>query len=610
MKIKEKKINNYIKAIITTLALFLDVEKISEIKSAVIPYNGDLLIMLITGMLIYKLYKEINNKSYTSVKVLSGLFSFFMIFGNSYMKTNSWNLVFGSPLLFVISIMIFYGYFIFYKVVLTQIYNVLKNMSFKNESEGVSKFRRLFDEHPFLFSLGIILLCWLPYIISFYPAILSPDPSFQIKQFFGIDNKYSTYSILIDPNVIITNHHPVLHTLLLGGCVNIGKFIGSVNVGLFIYSAIQISILSSVLSYTICYMKKLNIPYCIRKYSLILYALLPVFPLYAMSAVKDVIFGSLIILYIIMIYDFIKNVDQVISVKKMAYSILLMILLALFRNNGIYVIILSFPILIIISVKNRLRLGIIFLALLSLYTTYSKVILPAFKITPGSVREILSIPFQQTARYVKKYEGELSESEKQTIDNVLGIDDLAKRYKPEISDPVKNGFNRYATKDDLSNYFKVWFNGLIRHPNVYIEATANNIYGYFYPNKTSWYVYYKFDDRIVQDGFDYHYNNLESSRTLLSNFAIMFPYIPIVGLIVNIGFNVWVLFIMVGYLINIKRYKEITFLAPALILLLVCIASPVNAYFRYTLPFVFAMPLMIGIFIDINRSGDNKYERK
>ena len=90
---------------------------------------------------------------------------------------------------------------------------------------------------PFIFSIVTILRLWLIYIIAFYPGILSPDPSFQLLQYFNIDNKYSEYVNLIDKNVIITNHHPVLHTLLLGFFTNIGiKFFSSFNIGLFIYT--------------------------------------------------------------------------------------------------------------------------------------------------------------------------------------------------------------------------------------------------------------------------------------------------------------------------------------------------------------------------------------
>ena len=53
---------------------------------------------------------------------------------------------------------------------------------------------------------------------------------------------------------------------------------------------------------------------------------------------------------------------------------------------------------------------------------------------------------------------------------------------------------------------------------------------------------------------------------------------------------------MLSYLIYKKKYKELIYLIPSLIVLLVCVASPVNTYFRYALPNIFALPTMFGIF--------------
>ncbi|HHW68815.1 MAG TPA: hypothetical protein GX747_00545, partial [Tenericutes bacterium] len=212
-------------------------------------------------------------------------------------------------------------------------------------------------------------------------------------------------------------------------------------------------------------------------------------------------------------------------------------------------------------------------------------------------------------RYVKENGENITNDEKKAIDKILDYDTLAERYSPEISDPVKNEFNRYSTEEDLKNYFKAWFNGLTKRPDIYIEATFNNIYGYFYPNKTSWYIYYKYDTRIVEDGFNYKYNNLSFSRDLLSSVGRSFPYIPIIGMSVNIGFNVWILCIMLTYMFYKKRCSDIIFLVPAFVLLLVCIASPVNTYFRYALPFIFGMPLMIALFLDNDRRWKNEKKR-
>ena len=176
--------------------------------------------------------------------------------------------------------------------------------------------------------------------------------------------------------------------------------------------------------------------------------------------------------------------------------------------------------------------------------------------------------------------------------------DLASRYDPELSDPVKNKYNKYTTPEELKKYFKTWFKDLTKDPVLYVDATVNNIYGYFYPFKTNWYIYYKFDDRIVKDGFKYHYNSLDKSREILSGFGLIYPYIPVIGLISNIGFNTWILFLLVTYLIYKKNKKGIVYLLPSVATILICVASPANTYFRYAMPYIFSMPLTIALFIN------------
>ncbi len=531
------------------------------------------------------------------VSVLSLIYSLLILFGNSYMKIGNASLVFNN---YIISLLTLVGLFILARGIILLIFKFIDSYKI-DENKKANRLISFFDRHPFIVSIIVILMLWLPYIISFYPIILSPDPSYQIKQYFGIPNKYSNYSVLIDPSVIITNHHPVLHTLLLGSCLKLGNIIGNDNFGLFIYSLIQILILSSVLSFTISYMKKIKISYIYRIVVLSIYGLVPMFAFYAISAVKDTIFSSLIVLYTILVYHLIKNRNITLKLKHLIGIILLLIFIILFRNNGFYIVLLSFPFVVLTNKKNLKKLLIVFILFFAFNYSYNKIILPSFKITSGSIREVLSIPFQQTARYVKY--NDLDPKEYEIYDKVLDMSDLAKRYKPEISDPVKNKFNKYTTIDDLKIYFKYWLKDLSKDPVVYMDATINNVYGYFYPLKLNWYIYHDFDKRIVKDGFDYHYNKLSSSRKLLIDYGVNFPFIPVVGLISNIGFNTWILFLLTTYLISKKKYRGIIFLLPSFIVLLVCVASPVNTYFRYAMPYIFSMPVIIALFIDyIKRS--------
>ena len=133
---------------------------------------------------------------------------------------------------------------------------------------------------------------------------------------------------------------------------------------------------------------------------------------------------------------------------------------------------------------------------------------------------------------------------------------------------------------------------------MYIEATLNNIYGYFSPQSTNWYIYYKYDTRITEDKLvNYHYNNLSSLRLILSSFAQGFPYIPLIGLISNIGFNTWLLLGLTTYSIFKKKKEYLIVLSPLLISLLICVASPVNTYFRYAMPFIFIMPFIFTLIV-------------
>jgi len=140
-------------------------------------------------------------------------------------------------------------------------------------------------------------------MIAFYPIILSPDPSFQIKMYFNEHTKYIDWVIPRNEAVNMTTHHPVIHTLLLGGGIQLGRLLGSDNLGLFFYSMFQTVVLALTLSYTVYYTKKLKMPNVVRLILLGIYALVPMFPLYAMSGVKDTFYTCFVILYTIFLLD-------------------------------------------------------------------------------------------------------------------------------------------------------------------------------------------------------------------------------------------------------------------------------------------------------------------
>ncbi|MDD6224601.1 MAG: DUF6020 family protein [bacterium] len=586
-------------------ALFLNMKGIYENKvTGSNIFTNHIIVIGTISIIIFILYrKNWTEKSKLSEKILAILFSLFTVIGNSYLEIASWNLVFGSFRIFFLAILQMLGYFFLYQQGLILLRKIIKNNNLKPlnpQNQKLKKWLIIWEKHPFLYSLIVIIMMWLVYIIAFYPIILSPDPSFQIKQYFNEYTKYIEWVIPRDNTIHMTTHHPTIHTFLLGGCIQLGSKIIDDNFGLFIYSILQTLCLASALAYSIFFLKKHQVS---NKYRLVLlgiYSLVPMFPLYAMSAVKDTYYTAFMILYVLALFDIVKTYNfKKIPWQYLAYIGLLMTLISLFRNNGFYVIILSFPWLILSYKKNRWPFLLTFICFFTIYQSYNKVLIPKLGISDGSIREVLSIPFQQTARYVKEYETEITQEQQKIINNMLGYSDLKDRYDPEKADPVKNMYNKDITSNELKDYFtKVWLVGLINHPTTYIQATLNNIYGYFNPNSTNWYVYYKYDDRITQNNLvDYHYNSLSSLRNILSSYGVSFPYIPVIGLISNIGVNTWSLLIMSTYLITNRKKEYLITLSPLLLSVLVCIASPVNTYFRYAMPYIFIMPTLIGLIV-------------
>ena len=591
--------------LLSLFIIFLNVENISSNQFKILNlFQFDFIIINFLVILFIFLILKIKPLPLTKLqKYLSFLFSVFCVLGNSYLKIGSWNLVFDNLFIFFLSILKIISFTYFYQFFLGYVNGLLEtdfHGKHLKKHPVTIKFLDTFQKHPFLVSFLIMILFWLIYIIAFYPVILSPDPSFQIKQYFNEHTKYIDWVIQVNKNVNMTTHHPVIHTCLLGICIQIGRILINDNFGLFIYSFLQIITLASVLSYTIYFSLKHSVS---RKWCIILlliYSLIPMFPLYAMSGVKDTYYTSFIILYVLFLFDmvtFYKN--NKISWKYAIYITLVSFLIILFRNNGIYVILLTFPLLILFIRPNRWKFTLVFLLLLGGNQLYNKVIIPSLGISEGSIREVLSIPFQQTARYVKYHDNELTDKQKKQIDTIIGYNDLKERYNPEKADPVKNNYNKYTTTKELISYFKdVWLDGLMKHPTTYMEATIHNTYGYFYPNSMKWYIYYKYDNRITENNLvDYHYNSLSSVRNILSKNAIMYPYYPVVGLLANIGFSTWIIFLLAVYVIDHKKKEYLIVLSPLLVTLLVCIASPVNTYFRYAMPYVFMIPTLIGLIV-------------
>ena len=268
------------------------------------------------------------------------------------------------------------------------------------------------------------MILWAPVIILSYPGNLCYDFLGQIEQGLGI----TSYSA----------HHPLFHTLIAGGIIKFGRMLtGSLDVGLFLYVLLQALALAAALAGTVDRLAKRGSSCVLKMLVVCVYAFAPMYSNTASTAVKDVPFMAAFIWYILLLEDLVaKGTEN----RKPLYWVRLtavQALVGLLRNNGIYVVVLTGVVLAIVYRKKMLLL---YTAVLPLVICLGGNGLLAFACgaEAGSPGEMLSIPFQQTARYLQLYGDELTEEELKAIAEVLTDPELvAARYDPDISDPVQ-----------------------------------------------------------------------------------------------------------------------------------------------------------------------------
>lgn len=575
-------------------------------------YNSNMLLLgLLLVIFIYLFIKNKDIKISKPKVVVSVILSLFMIIGEVCNTYGDITVAFNFYLNLIYSIIKYIGYFNLFKLMFIYLDIVITKL----DSNPLKPKKRIFKwyinkitKYPFRTSFVTLLILFGIYMIAFYPLVLSPDPRDQLYMFLGVPTEHNEWVIMRNPNVLITNHHPILQTYLMGGCLTIGRHFGNDNFGLFIYTIIQSLIYASILAYSIKFMNKHNVSNKYYFIVLLMYLLVPMYAFFTVSAVKDTLYTGFMMLFILFVFDIVENyLNKKISIKYLIYIFFVMLLMCLFRNNGIYICLLTLPVLFFMSKINRIKILTLIILLFGSMQITNKVVIPALGVSDGSIREALSIPFQQTARLVKYNSGIIDDEDKDIIDKVLVYDTLDERYDPNLSDPVKNKFNPHATKEDLMNYFKVWFKYLLKDPMCYINATLDNTFGYIYPNVHRWYLYYDYwDDLVNPDIIDYHFEGVPVLRMILRNYGETFPFIPLVGLLSNIGASCYMVIILTAYLFNKKNKKYIVVLLPMYLSILICIAGPANTYFRYVMPYMFVLPSVTCLLLSKIKEDNNE----
>lgn len=466
---------------------------------------------------------------------------------------------------------------------------------------------------------GILLAVWTIHLAAYFPGMFMGDTEDIIYMAYNYRTGLADTVNLISDDVLVVDHHSVLYTIVLGFFVKFGRFaFASENIGIFLYTVCQMLFTAWVLAYSLYKLKQYRVGAWFRTAILLFFCLFPWIPRYAIMATKDTLFADFMMLYLLLVIDIAEQShDQGSKIKtqQLIGIIVYAVLIFLLRKNGLYMVILSLPFLVMMNKKWAKSIIIALVCIFAVKFAYSNVILPAAKIPDGSVSAALSIPLQQTSRYLKYYADEVTEEERAAIDAVAKCNDLPQVYWPDRSDWAKASWRKEATGEDIKNYFTTWAKMLAKHPLTYVAATANNYYAYFYPVVTDLYDFERASDGGIASANAEGYFAFKASgsrismscRELLRLFDAMLMNTPFVNLLCTSAVYIWLLIISWTQSIVCRDRKLLMAVIPMLMLMLTILSGPCNGniYHRFTYPVAMCMPVIAAYGI---RSGKNAQE--
>lgn len=433
---------------------------------------------------------------------------------------------------------------------------------------------------------AIIFICWIPYLLMFYPGNLSVDSYWSIQQILG--------------NVPLSNAHPIMYTALVGFFVKIGMTIKDLEFGIALYSVFQMLVLSVVFGGVCEWLRKRSSKKWIVVLATVFFALNPLVAMYAITMWKDILFSTWVLLLVVYLYKLLGDEKEVIcGTRTRVILSILGLLVAFGRNNGIYIVCL------------------VYLSLIFYYRKFWKKTIPVFGIVlifislvqgpgysiigvqKGNLAESLAVPLQQIA-YTVKHDGEIEESQAEFLENIIPLDKMAEVYIPYSANGVKfdSEFDNEFLENNVVEFLKVWGQMLPANFKNYVKAYLMHTLGYWHIGTNDWRCIYGVVDSPGIEGIDFieKITGVDFSENLSHFIESKINTIPIINLIYSIAFSVWTVVFAGVCFIESKKSKYLITILPLIgNWITIMIASPIFCEFRYmfslhiTLPVIFSM---------------------
>ncbi len=421
---------------------------------------------------------------------------------------------------------------------------------------------------------AFIAIPYFLYLLTYAPGAVLGDSLTSIVQGMG--------------DAPFNNHHPVLYSIFVGFFMRIGKALNSNNIGTMLYSTAQLLIISGIIGYFLVWLRKYNVK---NKYILLTYLFFianTIFASYAIIMWKDPLFCGFVFLMTLFLFDIInKNGEPLKNFYGIFKFVILSILIAFFRNNGIYIVIGIYIALLIWSRKKLIVFNIVnTVTVIAIIVIQGPVYTKLGIISP--TEEALAIPMQQIARTIA-YDGNITQEQEEFLRKILPIEKWKNKYEPCVVDSIKwdPEFNKTFLTENKGEFLKIWAQMLQNNFKEYVKAYLMDTYGFWSIETKNKYGFV--DTYIIKNDFGIERKDCIKNLTGKS-IENLFTKPDFLGS----GTLLWIIVLSAVLLLIKHQQKYIFVLLPCIISWLsIMVATPVAFSLRYVFMIVYTLPLII-----------------
>lgn len=473
----------------------------------------------------------------------------------------------------------------------------------------------------YVLALITMLLCWLPGYLAYYPGICAYDMPIQVGQI--VSGNYGT-------------HHPLAHTLLIGGFMNLGSMLGDVNTGIALYTAFQMICLAITFAAGITWLRTLGVKKFWVRLVWIYCCLFPFHWYMSITVTKDVFFTIFFLLQMICFCQLLHLKERSLRFCRWDIGYLLSTIgMILFRNNGMYALLVVICFLIVGCLRRhpdrKLVLRLLMTAIAGLVAG-SLILSLLTKVTgaqQGDKREMLSLPIQQLARTMI-YHGDvdvlpeddatMDERDRQLINDFI-LDEGYREYRPDIADPVKRHTYTYVARYRAKEFLQTYLHLLAEYPGDYVNAALAVNLGYYYIGDISHahinenglerglgYIQTRWVVEELRDYGIYKDFKWDSLHRVMEDYADQNGYLhtPVLRFIMIPGIYLWIYLFPAVFLWIRRRYLLLLPVTSVAGYYLTLVLGP-TVQLRYLYPVMVAVPfLLLFIITEYRRENNNR----